>query len=132
MLHRISVALAIIFLATSCFTDDVKKKMDTAIKESQDMFADQHFKSALYNIEMHKLRFGSYPSALRELKSLSVDSSFISSMEYQKLDSGYSLNYTGKYASLSGETDVTINLQYPDEFWQGLGCVKSNMKSEGQ
>lgn len=132
MLQRISAVVMIILLATSCFTDDVKKKMDSAIKESQDMLADQHFKSALNNIEMHKLRFGTYPSTFRDLKFLSLDSSFISSMEYQRLDTGYRLNYAGKYASISGETDVTINLQYPDEFWQGLGCVQSNMKSEGQ
>lgn len=132
MLQKIAAFVAVVVLCTGCFTDDVKKKMDSAIKQSQDMFADQQFKAALYNIEMHKLRFGSYPDSLRQLRFLSMDSSSIMAMDYQKLDSGYALNFTGKYASLSGQTDVTVSLNYPDEFWQGLGCKKSNMKKDGQ
>ena len=132
MLSKVYALVALIILCTGCFTDDVKKKMDSAIKQSQDMMADQQFKAALYNIEMHKLRFGSYPDSLRQLKFLSMDSLSIMGMDYRKLDTGYALNFTGKYASISGETDVTINLNYPDEFWQGLGCVESNMKKEGR
>ena len=130
MLKKTLIVIVISLLCFGCFTDDVKKKMDSVLKESQDMMADHTFKTALYSIEMHKVRYGVYPETLRELKFLTMsDSSFFHAVEYQKLDKGYELNLRQTYASVSGQTDITINLDYPDEFWQGLGCEKSNMKA---
>jgi hypothetical protein len=130
MLKRTLPMVCLLLIFSSCFTGDVKKNMESAIKESQDLFAEQNFKAAIGNIELHKIRFGRYPETLRDLKFLNaLDSSFIGSVEYRKLENGYELNIKQTYASLSGNSDITVALTYPDEFWQGLGCVRSNVKS---
>lgn len=92
-------------------------------KDADAKFGDQHFKTAIALVELHKTRFGSYPESLRELKfSGDWDAIAISSVEYKKLDDGYELNVTRGWVSQP-------SLSYPTEFWQGLGLRKSNMRT---
>ena len=121
--------LVFIGLTASCIPETVKEELDSMVVESQRMVADQEFKKAIAHIELHKLRYGSYPGTLSELKFLSaMDSSTLSFVKYTRLDSGYELNFETKFPSLSGTMTNRIQLQYPDEFWRGLGCVRSNLK----
>jgi hypothetical protein len=114
---------------TACIPDGMKGKMNTAMKQAQEMLADQEFKKAIAQIELHKLRNGNYPASLSELEFLTqIDSSFFSVVAYTRLDSGYELNLEMRSASFTNDTTGSVDLHYPPEFWKGLGCVKSNAR----
>lgn len=91
-------------------------------KEADQKFGDQHFKTAISLIELHKVRFGEYPSALTDLKFTGEwDQIALNSVDYKRVGNGYELNVLRGWVAKP-------ELKYPDEFWKGLGLVKSNMK----
>jgi hypothetical protein len=91
-------------------------------KEADAKFGDQHFKTTIALVELHKLRTGVYPSSLKDIKYTGDwDAIAINSVEYRKLESGYELNVTRGWV---GKPTIT----YPPEFWHGLGLVKSNLR----
>jgi len=91
-------------------------------KEADRKFGDQHFKTAIALIELHRMRFGEYPASLKELKFTGDwDQIALSNVEYKRVGNGYELNISKGWV---GKPE----LKYPDEFWRGLGLVKSNMK----
>ncbi len=103
----------------------LKKK---GMKASQKMFAEHEFKKALSHIELYKLRNGQYPSSLSELQFLTaMDSSIFNTVTYTKIDTAYELNLKFEMHSLDGQAEA-VRLTLPAEFWDGLGCVKSNVK----
>ena len=88
-------------------------------------FGDQNFKSAIALIELHRVRFGSYPDSLADLRFLgSWDPNWLSGVQYRKLEDGYELNVTRGWI---GKPDLT----YPPEFWRGLGIRKTNVRRDG-
>lgn len=92
-------------------------------EEANKKFGDQHFKTGIALIELHKIRFGEYPETLDSIKYTGEwDKIIWSSVKYQKLDSGYTLDLT------NGWIGKPNTLEYPDDFWKGLGLVRSNMK----
>jgi hypothetical protein len=94
-------------------------------QQADTQFGDQNFKSAIALIELHKVRFGSYPDALADLKFLgSWDQNWLSGVEYRKLDDGYELNVI---RGLIGAPE----LQFPADFWHGLGVRKTNVRRNG-
>src|SRR6476620_3265240 len=94
----------------------------TVRKEFDQKFGDQHFKTALALIELHKVRFGEYPNSLSELKFVGEwDQIALSNVSYKRLANGYELDVVKGWV---GKPE----LSYPAEFWQNLGVVKSNMK----
>jgi hypothetical protein len=129
--NTIAVLLScgIAFGMCACIPDSVKEKMDEGVAQAHNLLAEQEFKKAIGEIELHKLRNGSYPNALAELKFLSpMDSATINSfVEYAPLDSGYELNVKMDLPRLSDQAPQ-VTLKLPAEFWQGLGCVRSNLK----
>ena len=109
---RVSMVLLLIFLcvAGAC---DFKKRAD---KE----FGDQHFKTAIALIELHKTRYGEYPDTLDDLRFIGQwDRIALASVEYEKLGDGYSLDLSRGWLGKP-------TLKYPEEFWQGLGIRASN------
>lgn len=93
-------------------------------KEADVKFGDQNFKQSIALIELHKIRFGNYPNSLNELKFLGDwDKIYLNGVEYKKLSNGYELNITRGWI---GKPE----LSYPNEFWNGIGLVKSNIKLE--
>lgn len=119
--------LPLILLMSACIPDNLKEKMNEGMSEAQQMLGDWEFKKALAQIELHKLRSGSYPNSLRELKFLTaMDSSLFHNVEYTRLDSVYELNLKMNFPSFDGKQTQRVILRYPAEFWKGLGCVKSN------
>ena len=80
-------------------------------------FGDQHLKTSVALIEMHKVRFGRYPKTLRELKfvgdwdEIALNSvRYITNAEQDK----YCVEVTRGWI---GKPDLKI----PPEFWQGTG-----------
>jgi hypothetical protein len=91
-------------------------------KEADARFGDQHFKTAIALVELHKLRTGAYPNSLKDLQYTGDwDAIAINSVEYKKLESGYELNVTRGWVGRP-------TIAYPPEFWHGLGIVKSNVR----
>ena len=127
---RLFIAIIITGMLTSCFNGNVRRQMANAIRQSQKYVADQDFKHAIGYIEIYKLRFGKYPESLYDLKYIGAfDSTIFHSVQYEKIVDGYKLDLTSDYTTLKGKTEGQIILKYPDEFWQGLGCLKSNLKN---
>ncbi len=90
-------------------------------------FGDQHFKTAISLIELHKLRFGEYPDSLRELRFTGDwDQIALQSVSYEKQPQGYRLVVERGWVGAP-------SLDYPDEFWNGLGITNraDYEKSEG-
>jgi hypothetical protein len=126
-----NLILTMILMATtwSCIPDNLKEQMQEELIQGTKMLADQEFKKAIGQIELHKLRNGSYPSSLSELRFLTaMDSSIFNYADYRKIDSVYELNLKMELPSLDGKKKETVEIHYPAEFWKGLGCVKSNVK----
>lgn len=113
----IPVGIILLLAVLSCNFGDFQKEADAK-------FGDQHFKTAIALIELHKVRFGEYPKNLNELKFTGEwDKIIFSSVEYQRLENGYELNVVRGWA---GKPE----LKYPEEFWKNLGLVKSNLKTQ--
>jgi len=109
-------SILIMFFTQQCGFDKVKD-------EANQKFGDQHFKTAIALIELHKIREGSYPETLQDLRFIGDwDQIVFSSVSYTKLESGYELNL------IRGWIGKPNNLDYPEEFWKGLGLQKSNLK----
>jgi hypothetical protein len=91
-------------------------------KQADSKFGDQHFKTAIALVELHKVRTGAYPQKLSDLKFTGDwDAMALNAVEYKPLPNGYELNVTRGWV---GQPE----LAYPKEFWQGLGLVKSNQR----
>ena len=94
----------------------------TVQKEFDQKFGDQHFKTSVALIELHKVRFGEYPNSLNDLKFVGEwDQIALASVKYKKIANGYELDVVRGWVGKP-------QLSYPDEFWKGLGVVRSNMK----
>lgn len=129
-MKKFTYALLLMLTLASCFSGDLKDKMSDTMKKMQTSLADQTFRRMLGEIEMHKLRNGSYPASLSELRFLnSLDSANLKSVEYHLLDSGYELNLHMKIPMLNGK-QVDATPGYPDDFWKGLGCKQSNLRGD--
>ena len=91
-------------------------------KDADEQFGDQHFKTAISLIELHRIRFGSYPDVLSDLKFTGQwDQVALSSVEYKRVENGYELNLTRGWVGKP-------SLSYPKEFWQGLGILRTNIE----
>ena len=84
-------------------------------------FGDQHFKSAVAAIELHKTRTGDYPSSLKDLEYLGDwDLIWLDSVRYEKTGAGYNLFIERGWA---GEPSLSL----PAGYKAGLGLIDSNV-----
>lgn len=87
-------------------------------------FADQNFKSAIAAIELHRVRTGAYPDALADIRFLGDwDALWQHAVEYRRVEDGYALDVRGASAE-------ALEIEYPSEFWDGLGLRQSNLKRD--
>lgn len=81
------------------------------------MFGEQHLKTAVALIELHKVRYGKYPDNLRHLKFTGQwDQIALQSVAY--FPNADSSHY---YVEVQRGWVGRPNLQMPDEFWRGTG-----------
>lgn len=81
------------------------------------MFGDQHLKTSVALIELHKTRYGRYPASLSELKFVGQwDLIALQSVSYQPNEAG-----TAYYLEVQRGWMGKPQLEMPDEFWQGTG-----------
>jgi len=81
------------------------------------MFGDQHLKTAVALIELHKVRFGKYPETLQDLKFTGQwDQIALGSVAYYP-----SPDRTKYYIEVKRGWIGKPTLVIADEFWQGTG-----------
>jgi hypothetical protein len=81
------------------------------------MFGDQHLKTAVALIELHKVRYGKYPDTLRDLKFTGQwDQLALQSVAYYRSADG-----SHYYVEVRRGWVGKPTLQMPDGFWQGTG-----------
>jgi hypothetical protein len=81
--------LLIIIILSGCIPKGIKDFNESANQK----FGDQHFKTAISLIELHKIREGEYPAALDSLQYLGDwDKIIFSSVKYTKVENGYELD----------------------------------------
>jgi hypothetical protein len=118
MYHRVISIFVMTFFfysLTSCSYTNLSRTVEADL-------ADQYFKAAIALIELHKTRFGEYPKSISDIKYVGgLDVDALRHVDYKPRDTGYVLN-------LVGYDMVLDNLNYPEEFWQGLGLLESNVK----
>jgi hypothetical protein len=84
-------------------------------------FGDQHFKTAVSLIELHRVRTGEYPASLGDLQYLGDwDQIALSSVAYTRLREGYRLDVTRGWVARP-------DLRLPAEYFRGLGLRESNV-----
>ena len=90
-------------------------------KGPDQMLGDQHLKTSVALVELHRTRYGEYPGSLEDLKFLgSWDKIALSSVRYYP--SGDRLSY---YIEVSRGWIGKPSLSIPDEFWQGTGFSRA-------
>ena len=122
--------IVMVLLLKSCLTENKLSEIEILYQKNLNKIADRDFKTTIGLIELHKLRNKSYPNSLQELNFLNYfDSIAIRDMEYIKVQNGYILNIMPDF-NLQGDSIGMANLEYPKEFWQGLGIKGSNLLSK--
>ena len=96
----------------------IKAIVDSGITKGPDaMFGDQHLKTAVALIELHKVRTGHYPEDLRKLQFTGQwDMIALQSVRYVVAPDGASY-----YVEVERGWIGKPQLKMPDEFWRGTG-----------
>lgn len=90
-------------------------------KVPDNMFGDQHLKTTVALIELHKLRYGKYPKSLSELKFTGQwDQIALQSVRYYPNADG-----TAYYVEVETGWIGKPELKMPDEFWHGTGFAET-------
>jgi hypothetical protein len=111
----ILVALPVLLLLSGC--DPFKQFQEEADKT----FGDQHLKTSVALIELHKLRYGSYPANLKDLKFTGEwDRIALQSVDYKAGDDRQSY-YIEVKRGWVGKPELNM----PEEFWQNTGYDRS-------
>lgn len=85
--------------------------------QADQQFGDQHLKTAVALIELHKLRYGTYPATLSELTFTGDwDQLALNSVSYTPND-----ERTRYYIEVERGWVGKPTLELPDAFWQGTG-----------
>jgi hypothetical protein len=90
-------------------------------KGPDNLFGDQHLKTAVALIELHKVRFGKYPGSLSDLKFTGQwDQMALQSVRYYP-----NADQTAYYIEVERGWVGKPDFEMPDEFWHGTGYTKS-------
>ena len=86
-------------------------------KGPDNMFGDQHLKTVVALLELHKVRYGKYPDTLRDLKFTGQwDQLALQSVAYYP-----NADHSHYYIEVQRGWVGRPSLQMPDEFWKGTG-----------
>jgi len=85
------------------------------------LFGDQHLKTTVALIELHKVRFGKYPGSLSDLKFTGQwDQIALQRVRYYT-----NADRTAYYIEVETGWIGKPDLKMPDEFWRGTGYTMS-------
>jgi len=115
------IAVAVIALITGGVLE-VRSIIASGITKGPDhMFGDQHLKTVVALIELHKVRYGRYPSSLSDLKFTGQwDQIALQSVRYYP-----NKDRTAYYIEVERGWIGKPDLEMPDEFWRGTGYTTS-------
>lgn len=86
-------------------------------KGPDNMFGDQHLKTAVALIELHKVRYGKYPDSFRDLRFTGQwDQIALQSVSYYP-----NADHSAYYIEVDRGWLGKPTLEIPDEFWRGTG-----------
>jgi hypothetical protein len=85
------------------------------------MFGDQHLKTTVALIELHKVRYGKYPDSLSDLKFTGE----WDQIALQSVSCYPNADRTAYYVAIERGWVGKPNLEMPDEFWKGTGYSAS-------
>jgi hypothetical protein len=96
----------------------VRSAIQSGITKGPDeLFGDQHLKTAVALIELHKVRFGTYPGSLSDLKFTGQwDQIALQNVRYYP-----NANRTAYYIEVERGWVGKPHLKMQDEFWHGTG-----------
>jgi hypothetical protein len=90
-------------------------------KGPDNLFGDQHLKTAVALIELHKIRYGKYPASLDKLKfSGEWDQIALRNVSYYPNSDG-----TAYFIEVERGWIAKPKLEMPSEFWKGTGYSPS-------
>jgi hypothetical protein len=115
--NKVLAALGILFVVTACGFSAYKVYRSGFWKGPDAMFGDQHLKTSVALIELHRTRHGQYPATLGDLE-------FVGEWDRLALDSvSYRVNEARTKYCVRVERGWVAkpNLQMPSEFWVGTG-----------
>ena len=122
--HKIVLAIAgVIFLALCCVGASRIYQLQFW-RGPDEQFGDQHLKTTVALVELHKVRYGHYPETLSDLRFTGAwDSIAIGSVSYRtNADrSRYCLKVERGWVGKP-------RLEIPPEFWQGTGYDRALCK----
>ena len=81
------------------------------------MFGDQHLKTAVALIELHKVRYGKYPDSLRDLKFTGQ----WDPIALQRVSYFPNADHSAYYIEVEQGWVGKPTLEMPEEFWKGTG-----------
>ena len=118
-------AVLLLVLASSIFA--IHSVITSGITQGPDnMFGDQHLKTAVALIELHKVRYGKYPDSLSDLKFTGQwDQIALQSVRYYP-----NANRTAYYIEVERGWIGKPTLEMPAEFWKGTGYSASLRPAE--
>jgi hypothetical protein len=90
-------------------------------KAPDNLFGDQHLKTAVALIELHKVRFGKYPDSLADLKFTGQ----WDQIALQRVRYCPSADRTAYYIEVETGWMGKPDLKMPEEFWRGTGYTPS-------
>jgi hypothetical protein len=126
VIGTLSIVGLILILSVVSIGLSVRSFFSTGFSSQADQqFGDQNLKTALALIELHRVRYGSYPDTLNDLQFTGDwDQMAIHSVLYIPSE-----DHTRYYLEVERGWVGKPSLILPDEFWQGTGYDPS-LKSE--
>jgi hypothetical protein len=114
----ISIVCAVVILGAGCIFLIIHYVTVSGLTRSTDnQFGDQHLKTTVALLELHKVRYGRYPQSLRELRFTGEwDQLWLSGVLYVASPDG-----SKYYVEVERGWIGRPVLNYPPEFWQGTG-----------
>ena len=111
----VGVALVVILAGTAIL---IRSVIASGITNGPDnLFGDQHLKTAVALIELHKVRYGKYPDSLRDLRFTGQwDQIALQNVSYYP-----NADRSAYYIEVERGWVGKPTLQMPDEFWRGTG-----------
>lgn len=115
MIGGILIAVVAVMIAIYCAIHSVFSSGMTSGFDN--MFGDQHLKTTVALVELHKLRYGRYPATLKDLKFTGQwDQIALQSVRYYSNEDG-----SAYYVEVERGWVAKPTFTMPTEFWQGTG-----------
>jgi hypothetical protein len=118
----VSICVVAVLLVVGGIAFAIHSVVESGITKGPDnLFGDQHLKTAVALIELHKVRYGKYPGSLSDLKFTGQwDQLALQNVRYYP-----NADRTAYFIEVERGWVGKPDLKMPDEFWRGTGYTTS-------